>query len=61
MLGSLIVETFHNITPFLSMFQHTFNQNLIFFISPFIMLDPMIEMIQPSLSTLFAGSEKFPL
>ena len=43
------------------MFQHTFNQNLIFFISPFIMLDPMIEMIQPSLSTLFAGSEKFPL
>ena len=59
MLGSLVIEALHNSAPFFSIIQNTLNQSGIFFIRPFVMLDRSVEMIKPSLSALFAVSEKF--
>ncbi len=58
MFRPLIVKTFHNSTPFFPILVHSGHENQIFLLSPFLMFDRSIKMVQPSLSALFAVSEK---
>lgn len=61
MLCSLIIEGFHNAAPFFSAFHHTFDKSNIFLVSPFLVDDGQVEMVEPAFPALFAVSKELPV